>query len=553
MRKYSLQILVVIMSVSLIGIIIVQAFWIRNAIQVKETEYKKNIREAIASIIKKVERKQAVMFISENLENISMQRIGSSSMFDKGFVEYFHGDSVFHIIADSAGYITSNELKMNIISSERKSQNNERFKVIKETIQKKEPENNALIISSLKYTGNESNVIVVRDSIIADSNIFTTKEIYLNVFDDMLHEYETRYNPIEDRLEIERLDTLIKTEILEKGLDKNYEYAIIDTRQDTIYKSSEGFKDEFTLKSFKASLFPDALVDEPIYLYLYLPGMNNVIYKSISYMLLGSIVFTLVIIVIFFVTARITFRQKKLSEIKSDFINNMTHEFKTPIATISLAADSIINPKIISNEEKINDYIKIIKEENRRMNNQVESVLQISLLEKEKFKVNLQEFDLHELIQRAVKNIELKIKEKSGVLKMSLEAENPFALVDETHFLNIIHNLLDNAIKYSPEILFITLKTRNQNGKIHISVEDQGIGIKNDELVRIFDKFYRVPTGNVHNVKGFGLGLSYVKAIVKEFNGTIHAISEFGNLPAGKAGGSKFEINIPVIPVHNGK
>ena len=546
MRKYSLQILVVIMSISLIGIIIVQAFWIKNAIQVKETEYKENIREAIASIIKKIERKQAVVFISENLENISIQRIGSSPVIDKGFVEYFHRDSVFHIIADSAGYITNNELKMNIAPTQWKNQNNERFKVIKETIQKKEVENSALIISSLKYTENEDNVIVVRDSIIADSNIFTTKEIYLNVFDDMLHEYETRYNPIEDRLEIERLDTLIKTEILEKGLDKDYEYAIMDTRQDTIYKSSKGFKDEFTPKSFKASLFPDALVDEPIYLYLYLPGMNSVIYKSISYMLLGSIVFTLVIIVIFFVTARITFRQKKLSEIKSDFINNMTHEFKTPIATISLAADSIINPKIISNEEKINDFVKIIKEENRRMNNQVESVLQISLLEKEKFKVNLQKFDLHELIHRAIKNIELKIKEKSGVLKVSLEAENPFVLVDETHFLNIIHNLLDNAIKYSPKILVISLKSRNQNGKILIDIEDYGIGIKKEELVRIFDKFYRVSTGNVHNVKGFGLGLSYVKAIVTEFNGTVHATSDFGR-------GSRFEISLPVIPVNNGK
>ncbi len=545
MRKYSLQILVVIMSISLVGIVVVQAFWIKNAIQVKETEYKENVREAIASIIKKIERKQAVVFISENLESFDIQRIENSSIMSKGFVEYFHGDTILHFNTDSFEYITDNEFKINIASNSTAKTRNEQLKVLRETKHQKKT-NNPIVLSTIKYTGNDKNIIVLQDSVTVNSNILSTREVYLNVLDDMIHEYETRYNPIEDRLEIERLDTLIKTEILEKGLDKDYEYAIIDNRRDSIYKKSEGFIDGFVPKSFKASLFPDALVDEPIHLYLYLPGMNSVIYKSISYMLLGSITFTLVIIVIFFVTARITFKQKKLSEIKSDFINNMTHEFKTPIATISLAADSIINPRIISNEEKINEFVKIIKEENRRMNNQVESVLQISLLEKEKYKVNLQKFDLHELIQKAVKNIELKIKEKSGVLKVSLEAENPFSLVDETHFLNIIHNLLDNAIKYSPEILVITLKTRNQNGNIHISIEDHGIGIKNDELVRIFDKFYRVPTGNVHNVKGFGLGLSYVKAIVTEFNGSIHANSESGK-------GSKFEMNLPVIPVNNGK
>jgi len=545
MRKYSLHILVVIMTISLIGIIVVQAFWIKNAIEVKEAEYKENIREAIASIIKKIERKQAVVFISENLENITIQRLGSSSLIQKGFVEYFHGDSVFSINADSLMYTTNDEVKLNIVPTEWKNQNNEHLKVISKQNNSKKHEK-PFAFSKLKYSGNEDNIVIVRDSIITDSNVFTTKEVYLNVFDDMLHEYETRYNPVDDRLEIEMLDTLIKTEILEKGLDKDYEYAIIDTRQDTIFRSSEGFVEEYKPKAFKASLFPDALVDEPIYLYLYLPGMNTVIYKSISYMLLGSILFTLIIIVIFFVTARITFKQKKLSEIKSDFINNMTHEFKTPIATISLAADSIVNPKIISDEEKVGDYIKIIKEENRRMNNQVESVLQISLLEREKFKVDLQEFDLHELIEKAIKNIELKIKEKSGTLKVSLEAENPFALVDETHFLNIIHNLLDNAIKYSTDLLAIALKTQNQNGKILISVEDFGIGIRNEDLVRIFDKFYRVSTGNVHNVKGFGLGLSYVKAIVNQFNGNISATSVFGK-------GSSFVINLPVIPVNHGK
>ena len=180
------------------------------------------------------------------------------------------------------------------------------------------------------------------------------------------------------------------------------------------------------------------------------------------------------------------------------------------------------------------------------MNNQVESVLQMSLLEKDKYKVNLSEFDIHELINKAIKNSRILISQNKGKLNVELQAENPFALVDETHFLNIIHNLLDNAIKYSKDKIRIELTTQNQNGSIIISIKDNGIGIKKEDLVRIFDKFYRVSTGNIHNVKGFGLGLSYVKAIVHEFNGTINASSEIGK-------GSNFEIKIPVIPLNNGK
>ncbi len=543
MKKYLLHILIVIMSFSLIGIIIVQLFWIKNAIDVKEAEYEENIREALDNIIEKIERKRAVVFISENLDHISIKRIGSSSIDDKqSFIEYFQNDTVFTIHGDSVDYLTQDKLNMNMVSTGNK--NNNYITVIdKENTKSK----GQMYVSSIDYDGPDEDVVVLRDSFVVDNgDIKTEAKVYLNVFGDMINEYGSRKNPVESNLNIDKLDTLIKQEILDKGLDKNYEYAIIDNRLDTTYKISKGFKDDYLKSSFSSSLFPNAIVDKYISLYLYLPGKNSFIYRSLSTMLLGSILFTLIIIVIFFITAKITFKQKKLSEIKSDFINNMTHEFKTPIATISLAADSIKNPQIISDEEKIHHYVKIIKEENRRMNNQVESVLQISLLEKEKFKVKLLEFDLHDLIQKAIENINLKVLEKGGKLNVTLHAENPFAMVDETHFLNIIHNLLDNAIKYSPKDLIINLKTVNQNGNIIIQVEDHGIGIKKEELVRIFDKFYRVPTGNIHNVKGFGLGLSYVKAIVNEFNGTIHATSEFGQ-------GSKFEICLPVIPLNNGK
>jgi len=530
MKKYMLQILVILMTVSLIGIIAVQLFWISNAIEVKEAEYEENIREALENIIQKIERKRAVVFISDNLDEIRIKRIGDTSNINKEFIEYFKGDS---------NLTAKNQVKLDVITKSNTKSQNEYVKIV-------ESSTKSNISTSIKFTHNNEDIILVDDKSFDTDSTSVTTEVYYEVFDDMLNEYVSRYNPVEKQLELDNLDTLIQHEILEKGFNNKFEYAIIDSRIDTTYKQSEGFNDEIRNKTFKVSLFPNALINKSIFLHLYLPGKNSFIYNSISTILIGSVFFTFVIILIFFITIRIAFRQKKISEIKSDFINNMTHEFKTPIATISLAADSIRNSKIIHDEQKVNQYLNIIKEENKRMNNQVESVLQISLLEKEKFKVNLIEHDLQELISKALKNIKIQVQQKQGDLNVDFGAENPFAFVDETHFLNVTHNLLDNAIKYSKDDLRISLRTYNQNENIIIEIQDNGIGIKKEDIVRIFDKFYRVSTGNIHNVKGFGLGLSYVKAIINEFNGTIRASSEFGK-------GAKFEIILPVIPVNNGK
>ncbi|MBU8893602.1 MAG: HAMP domain-containing histidine kinase [Bacteroidales bacterium] len=551
MKKYLLHILVIIMTFSLIGIIIVQLFWISNAIEVKESEYEENIREALENIISKIERKSAVIFISENLDAIKIKKPDNSAFINKQhFIEYFQEDSIHHIKSDSVNFISESKIRLNVISSEKDSGEKEYVKLIEESHDNK-------VTASVHYTDKNANEFIISKDTVYNPDLnkkrSLTTDIYVNVLDDMLIEYGDRNSPIDQKIDLAKLDTLLKKEILEKGFDNDYEYAIIDSKTDTLLKKSEGFDLNYIDKSFKAGLFPYALVDKSIYLYLYLPGKNSFIYNSISFMLLGSIFFTFIIILIFFISIRIAFKQKKISEIKSDFINNMTHEFKTPIATISLAADSIRNSKVIHDENKINHYTGIIKEENRRMNNQVESVLQMSLLEKEKFKINLSEYDIHELIEKALKNIQIQILQKNGKINVALHAENPFVMVDETHFLNIIHNLLDNAIKYSKKAPDIVLTTRNQNGNIIIVVEDNGIGIKKENLVRIFDKFYRVSTGNIHNVKGFGLGLSYVKAIVNEFNGNINATSEFKNLPTGQAGGSRFEVSLPVIPVNNGK
>lgn len=275
------------------------------------------------------------------------------------------------------------------------------------------------------------------------------------------------------------------------------------------------------------------------YLEVIVPYQSSIIWRSMRWFIAGAVLFTIIITAAFFITIRTLLRQKKLSEIKSDFINNMTHEFKTPLATISLAVDALKNEKVVNDREKSNYFIGIIKEENKRMNKQVETILQAALLDKQEIQLNLKQLHAHELIQSALNNIILQVEEKQGQLVTQLDATNDLLKGDEVHFTNMISNLLDNAIKYSKENLQIKITTQNFGNQLRIKIEDNGIGMNKETLNRIFEKFYRAHTGNIHNVKGFGLGLSYVKTMVRAHNGTIKADSTVGR-------GSTFVISLPL-------
>lgn len=270
------------------------------------------------------------------------------------------------------------------------------------------------------------------------------------------------------------------------------------------------------------------------------PHIKHIVWKQMIWMLISAVVFTLVIFTAFFITIRALLNQKKLSEIKSDFINNMTHEFKTPLATISLAVDAIKNDKVINDKTKMDYFSGIIKEENKRMNKQVETILQAALMDKQSVQLNLVPLHAHELINAAINNIKLPLLEKNGVLQTHFGATNDLMLVDDVHFTNIINNLLDNAVKYSKDNLKIKLTTLNFNTHLRIKIEDNGIGMNKETLNRVFEKFYRAHTGNIHNIKGFGLGLSYVKSVVDALHGKIKAESMPGK-------GSCFILDFPII------
>ena len=256
-------------------------------------------------------------------------------------------------------------------------------------------------------------------------------------------------------------------------------------------------------------------------------------------MIIGAIFFTLMIISAFYVTINALLRQKKLSEIKNDFINNMTHEFKTPLATISLAVDALRNEKVVGDREKSGYFTSIIKEENRRMNKQVETILQASLLDRQEQQLNLRSLHAHLIIQEAMENFQLQLDGKGGRSELQLNARNDLIEADEVHFMNLITNLIDNAVKYSKENLLIRITTHSTARSLIIRIEDNGIGMSKETQRRIFEKFYRAHTGNLHNVKGFGLGLSYVKTIVEAQRGKIKVDSIVGK-------GTGFTLEFPL-------
>lgn len=352
--------------------------------------------------------------------------------------------------------------------------------------------------------------------------------------------------PVSVLFDPKEVTDLLKNAMKERKLDTVFEFGIVENGYyqlvspgftERLAKSSE---DSALYHQFIASLAYNAIpiTPESGQLYVFVPSSSFKVFKYMGWMISGGILFTAIIVTAFALTIRTMLGQKKLSEIKGDFINNMTHELKTPLATISLAIDAIGNEKVMDNKDKIRYFSGIIKEENKRMNKQVESILQSALLEKDELSLNLQPIDVHQLISSTVENLQLQLDGKNGKVQLQLNAHQPIIKADEVHFSNLIFNLLDNAIKYSKDNLEVRISTTNTRKNLVISIADNGIGMSRDTVNRIFEKFYRAHTGNVHNVKGFGLGLSYVKAIVDAHKGKIRVESILGK-------GSRFTLEFP--------
>jgi two-component system phosphate regulon sensor histidine kinase PhoR len=374
----------------------------------------------------------------------------------------------------------------------------------------------------------------------------------LQMFPDDLPFNISRTPTISDRYTTAEIQGKLDKAFKKEGLENlRFEFAVTSNSDDFLLEmqSANFDKESADTNHFRRRVIPilpingneleGLLANE--HLFIIIPDFKTQVWQSLTWMVVFSGLFTIIIIAAFYITVRTMLNQKKMSEIKSDFINNMTHEFKTPLATISLAVDALRNEKVINDKAKMQYFNNIIKDENKRMNKHVETILQAALMEKQEFRLNFSPVHMHQLLPRIVENFQLQLLEKKGRIDLQLNAADDVVEVDETHFTNILSNLIDNAIKYSGETLAIKLTTHRTAKHFIIQIQDSGIGMSKETVKRIFEKFYRAHTGNLHNVKGFGLGMSYVKTIIDAHKGKIKVESTLGK-------GSTFTIQIPVNP-----
>jgi two-component system phosphate regulon sensor histidine kinase PhoR len=515
----------ILASISILALIAVQLFWISNAIELREDEFKNSVNEALIDVVEKFEKsdaaekiKKKIKFKKQGIRSYpSNYNINAINPFDTSKKNLFPlSDEKLNVqiyeemTTDSGGVVSSNinrysgdTLQANtilgpIVPNVSAYQNNEKIKL--ELMQQKTEMVNDLFEELVSIS------------------------VYKN------------YKPQLDTL---LLDSLIRVKFIEHGIKWNYLYRISQDENSAItdFKKSTPTCDTSGCY-FKVSLSPNNVFIQPSYLSVYFPKHKTYLFKTLWVMLLASALIIIILSLSFYYTISTINRQKKLSAIKNDFISNMTHEFKTPISTISLASEMLNDQTIIKTPEKIERFVKMIRDENKRLSVLVESILQTSILDKGKIKLKSDLLNIHEIIEQAIQNIQIQIDSRNGALTHHFLATQPLFNGDKVHITNIVYNLLDNAIKYSKEIPEIDIKTENYDNGIIFSVKDNGIGISKENLKKIFDKFYRIPTGNVHNIKGFGLGLSYVKAVVEKHGGHIQVDSELNK-------GSTFKIFLP--------
>ena len=343
---------------------------------------------------------------------------------------------------------------------------------------------------------------------------------------------------IQERVSKESLNKLLKEELEEYGVNTPFEFGIYSNGVETKVKS-DGFVYDKN-KIYSIPVFRDNEETNKYQLLVTFPQKKQYLLSDLVGITLLSIIFTLIIVIVYSSALNQLIRQRNISEIKSDFINNMTHEFKTPIATINLALDAIKNPKIIEDKEKVFKYLQMIKDENKRMHAQVENVLRISKLEKKELNINKESLNIKEVIEDAIEHVSLILEDRNGVITKDFNASRSTVLINDVHFTNVIVNILENAIKYTPDIPQINVCVENVKDFVVIKIKDNGIGMSKIAQKRVFEKFYREHTGDLHNVKGHGLGLAYVKRIIDDHNGQIFVESEKGK-------GSTFIIKIPLI------
>jgi two-component system, OmpR family, phosphate regulon sensor histidine kinase PhoR len=528
MKKRFIILLIVAITASLLGLVGIQIYWIKNALSVKEVNFDRGVGEAVTKAIykfNKIEMARKLMLQQER--NAQMSRY--YALLDSLNREYYNA------IVGQAG---QEELPLDTNAT-----------YIRESFQLNisEQENGRQIrsfdTSYVRETiGNENlpGYLPNQGAFAAEDplRMFFDRSKFINdLFDDL---FSNRFSfQLSGEQGVTVIDSLLQAELKSHGIKTEYDFAIFNPAYNAVVAEKTGNNTQELLQSqYAFNLFPNDIFLNPEYLLLYFPEQKSYIVSQINTMLATSSLFILVIISSFAFTILTVIRQKKLSVMKNDFINNMTHELKTPISTISLACQALKDNEINKSEDLYQSYIRMIDEENQRLGLMTEKVLQTAIIEKGRLRLNRAGLDVHDLIGEAIRKISLQVEAKHGQISSKLAAEYSFIEADKVHLTNVFVNLLDNANKYSPNSPRIELSTENTSRGILVHVEDNGIGISRANQKKIFENLYRVSTGNIHDVKGFGLGLSYVKAIVEKHGGYIALESE-------PKKGSRFSVFIP--------
>jgi two-component system phosphate regulon sensor histidine kinase PhoR len=542
-NKKTIFVIIILISFALIGLVGIQLSWIENAIAIREANFNKDVNEALTNVVVKLEKIELSKKLKNNI-NESSKSLPFFSFIDSlngmFFKEVENMSESFTEPSDSAFKYSFKKIKIeyskthslgndSVIDSSTVSYNENAPIQIEKSSNKINQITNPQPIRKHDHIDSLNNRIDV---------FFKKSSIVSDLFEDMVN--LEHYDRTEKRINPLFIDSLINVEMKYKGIRTDYEFGIYSTIQNKfIFEKTGRYSHDLQYNGFMASIFPNNLFMPPQFLMLYFPQQKQYILTQMWSMLSISAILLLVIIFSFSYTIFTIYKQKKLSEMKNDFINNMTHEFKTPISTISLACQALNDPDMVKSDDLYNSYLSVINEENKRLETLAEKVLQTALLDHGHLKLRLEEVNLHQIIDDVLKSFILQLENNNGELILQLNANNDFVLADKVHISNVFYNLLDNANKYSPKNPKIIIETENINGHIVVRITDNGIGISKLNQKRIFENLFRVSTGNVHNVKGFGLGLSYVKAIVEKHKGAIHVESELKN-------GSTFIISIPL-------
>lgn len=538
MSKKRFIILITMMVLSLTGIIWVQIIWIRKAVSIRNENFNRSVFSGLEDAANTIESNRQMSFFFDNPGIARVQpegdvsgylSIGTYSSNDGRNFNYSVTSQTFSGTVDSAG---------NVILDKPVTTRKDTT-ITKEPATLDYPPSGKIPEIKSAVNGNSagsqaSQVQVDRNELI--DWIRRRAYQFQNMSDQMITEVYQWEKTMD--IKSDEVNFALRRAFLFSGIETPYEFAVIKDGnvREGIFKKSN--KNDFLKSHYMVQLFPDNIMHQNLIVSVIFPERTNYIMGSMTWLLGGSLVFSLVILATFGLSLFFIIRQKKISEMKSDFINNMTHEFKTPIATISLAADTITNPKVIKDETSIKHFIGMIKKENERMNKKVETILQIASLDKKEIEFRFENISIHSIIERAVETIEIQVHQRNGRINLKLEAAEPVVYGDSDHLLNLVNNLLDNSIKYSAVAPEITVETRNNERGIIMSVQDNGIGMSKSVQSRIFERFYRQTSGDVHDVKGFGLGLNYARAIIDAHKGNVTVTSEPGR-------GSRFDVFIP--------